>query len=259
MQLPREVLTAWFRHLTDVKNLALCAIGALVAAYTGPFGTWMTMPEGERILFWAIVIVWSFVASTFTIALACARLSHIAIVPQKIISCLVFTAIFSPPLYLGLRAYVGVEEAGTFAWIAGISFVIALMISAIREILHISARSEVEAEFDSRSTAQADDGPRLLARLDGDPGPILRLSARDHFVNVVTATREHEIRMRLGDAVSEMEGTEGFFTHRSHWIARNAIERVLRDGPKTYVLSNDNQRVPVSRTHLPKLEDAGVV
>ncbi|MEM6727570.1 MAG: LytTR family DNA-binding domain-containing protein, partial [Pseudomonadota bacterium] len=85
-----------------------------------------------------------------------------------------------------------------------------------------------------------------------------RIAARDHFVEVVTEQGSHRIRMRMADAVAEMEGADGMLVHRSHWVARCAIEGVKRAGAKHYVISADAELIPVSKSNLPKLEEAGL-
>jgi len=55
--------------------------------------------------------------------------------------------------------------------------------------------------------------------------------------------------MRFGDALNEVEGIEGARVHRSHWVARSAVRRLLReDGKMTLDLTNGT-RVPVSRSY----------
>ena len=50
----------------------------------------------------------------------------------------------------------------------------------------------------------------------------------------------------LGDAASAL-GDLGLRVHRSHWVARHAVERVVRSqGQTTCVLAN-GLRIPVSR------------
>ena len=105
-----------------------------------------------------------------------------------------------------------------------------------------------------------EEGPRLLKRLPNHAeGPILRVSGKGHFVEIVTATGRYQIRMRLADAVDEMDSVDGFFTHRSHWVAREAIYDVERKGGKHFVVSADEERIPISKGKLTELEEAGFV
>ena len=63
--------------------------------------------------------------------------------------------------------------------------------------------------------------------------------------------------MRLSDAVSELDGIEGAQTHRSWWVAKDAVTEVSRgDGRATFVLRN-GARAPVSRTFARTLRAEG--
>lgn len=102
--------------------------------------------------------------------------------------------------------------------------------------------------------------PRLLDRVPDDlRGQVLRLSARDHLVEVSTCQGVVEIRLRLADAIREMEPVEGFLIHRSHWVMRDAIDRVERTSGKVFLVLVNGDRVPVSRTYRAGLEAAGIL
>ncbi|MGD9866167.1 MAG: LytTR family DNA-binding domain-containing protein [Pseudodonghicola sp.] len=110
------------------------------------------------------------------------------------------------------------------------------------------------------SEPEPDLPPRLARRLPEDfQGPILRLSSEDHFVDVITAAAVHRLRMRFADAIDEMDTVEGDLTHRSHWVARAAIDGVEREGGRIFIRLVNGDRVPVSRTYRPGLEQAGIL
>ncbi|WP_322866386.1 LytTR family DNA-binding domain-containing protein [Aquicoccus sp. G2-2] len=113
----------------------------------------------------------------------------------------------------------------------------------------------------STATAQSlESAPRLLLRLPEDArAPVLRLSSRDHQVEVVTRLGAVLIRMRLADAIAEMEPVPGYGTHRSHWVAAAAIEGVEQDGNRTFLLLVNGDRVPVGKKYRPGLESMGVL
>ena len=102
--------------------------------------------------------------------------------------------------------------------------------------------------------------PRLLRRLPIDlDTQILRLTVRDHCVDVVTSAGTHTIRSRFADAIDEMDPVLGHCTHRSHWVTRTAIESVERQAGKIHIRLVNGDLVPVSRKYKPGLEDAGVL
>lgn len=102
--------------------------------------------------------------------------------------------------------------------------------------------------------------PRLLRRLDGVcTADILRLTVEDHYVEVVLLDRPSQrVLMRFADAVDEIEGLEGLFIHRSHWVVRAYVEGALIENGREMVQLVDGSRVPVSRTYRSNLAQAGV-
>ncbi|WP_170761706.1 LytTR family DNA-binding domain-containing protein [Ruegeria lacuscaerulensis] len=102
--------------------------------------------------------------------------------------------------------------------------------------------------------------PRLTKRLpDAFKGRVYRLTVRDHFVDVVTSEGTFTIRLRFSDAIAEMEPVSGHCTHRSHWVADDAIEGVTRQAGKTFLRLKNKDLVPVSRKYKPMLERDGVI
>jgi LytTr DNA-binding domain len=90
--------------------------------------------------------------------------------------------------------------------------------------------------------------PRLFARLPGDlAGRLIRLSARNHYVDVVTDRGKATLLMRLSDAIAELDGVDGLRVHRSHWVAATAVRGHERQGDKRLLILADGARVPVSR------------
>ncbi|WP_417476408.1 LytTR family DNA-binding domain-containing protein [Maricaulis sp.] len=87
--------------------------------------------------------------------------------------------------------------------------------------------------------------------------PLLALQSEDHYLRVHTAAGDALILMRLSDAMTAVENLDGRQTHRSWWVARDAVDAVSRgDGRAMLTLSNGVQ-APVSRTHAPALRESG--
>lgn len=101
--------------------------------------------------------------------------------------------------------------------------------------------------------------PRFLDRLP----PKLRgaelyaVSAEDHYLRLHTSKGQDLILMRLSDAVAELEGIEGARTHRSWWVAKEAVVGAKRgDGRATLSLKGGGE-APVSRAYAGALRAAG--
>ena len=92
---------------------------------------------------------------------------------------------------------------------------------------------------------------RLPAALGRD---VVYLKMSDHYVEVFTTAGHGVLLMRLGDAVAELEGL-GMRVHRSYWVARDHVERLVRRGRRSYVRVTGGQHIPVSRTYRPAIAD----
>lgn len=91
--------------------------------------------------------------------------------------------------------------------------------------------------------------PALVSRLKPENrGPILRLSAEDHYTLTVTSRGRELILIRFSDALSELGDTTGTQIHRSHWIARSGFEALVTKDGKLLARLKDGTELPVSRS-----------
>ena len=109
-------------------------------------------------------------------------------------------------------------------------------------------------------TTEAGEGPprffdRLPPRLRG--AAIHAVQAEDHYLRIHTDRGSDLILMRLSDAVAELEGLEGAQTHRSWWVARDAVQDVKRGDGRATLTLDGGLVVPVSRRHARALRAAG--
>ena len=98
---------------------------------------------------------------------------------------------------------------------------------------------------------------RLPPRLGRD---VLCLQAEDHYVRVHTPLGSDLILARLSDAERDLHllhQGEGLRVHRSWWVARAAVQGVDRQGAKTSLTLVNGLSVPVGRTYLDRLREAG--
>jgi hypothetical protein len=104
---------------------------------------------------------------------------------------------------------------------------------------------EAEAAFRQRLSAK-----RRTARL-------IAVEAHDHYLRVHTDAGVELLTLRFTDALAELSGAHGFQTHRSWWVAGEAIEATQwRRGAGELMLTG-GLVAPVSRRHAPILRAAG--
>lgn len=86
---------------------------------------------------------------------------------------------------------------------------------------------------------------------------LLAVEAHDHYLLVHTDAGTELVTLRFADALEELALAHGFRTHRSWWIAAEAIESVSwRRGAGEARLAGA-LAVPISRAHAPNLKAAG--
>jgi len=78
---------------------------------------------------------------------------------------------------------------------------------------------------------------------------LLAVEAEDHYLRVRTDAGEALVLMRLVDAVAALKGTPGLQTHRSWWVARDAVEHARFRRGRGELTLVDGTRVPVSRAY----------
>jgi len=225
---------------TPLKKLTFVFL-SLIIGIAGPFGSYITMSLFERILYWGFAIGLSIVMITAI------RSALILSRPQwsywKIgtVASLMLSIIYSAMIYYSTIHVFRLDQAmmPDFILLSGAVFLISIAMHAIRYFT-------IETTMKSDNTA-----PRILDRLPQEKrGRVIRISARDHFVDVFTENGMHSIRMRFADAVNETEdGVRGFCVHRSHWVAEDAILEARKKNGRISVFLRDGSVIPVSRKY----------
>ena len=104
------------------------------------------------------------------------------------------------------------------------------------------------------------EAPRILQRLPLEKrGRLISISVQDHYVEIVTSAGAALILLRLTDAISEVPRDAGLQVHRSHWIATSEVKSARRDGAKAVLTMSDGRDIPVSRTYVQAVKEAGLL
>jgi DNA-binding LytR/AlgR family response regulator len=247
----------WAKHR---KGFIIATIAAPVMALLGALGT-------DAISFWPRLLYWFVLMETgaliglgVTTAVDIwgrlkghpwleGSLVSIGIALPLTLAVIGMSAVFfnmRPPTLLG------------FVLMFGIVAAVSAVITAIN---YAVAPRPVAAAVAANSAPAAASAapPRLLDRLPPPhrAGPVLALAAEDHYLRVHTPAGSTLILMRLSDAIAELDGADGAQTHRSWWVARDAVARIDRGEGRAMLHLSDDLAVPVSRTHYRNLREAG--
>jgi uncharacterized membrane protein YidH (DUF202 family) len=256
----------WFIDKTRHEHfgLALISITLLSAllAYAAPLGLQNQISFGWRMSVWFAVVCCA------AAVLALHRLFERKTTPHwhPVISDLVLVGLMClclTPVILAASQYLQSDFSMRDASVLGIGQFVGTITAGICVVIRCMPGLSVQryyAQGEAVEMRPAPIQPRLANRLPDDfVGPVLRLTVNDHLVEVISAKQVHRLRMRFGDAVNEMEPVEGFCTHRSHWVTRDAVSKVERQDNRLQVVLTNADRVPVSRKYRANLEIAGLL
>lgn len=227
--------------------------GCVVAAVAGPFGTFDTMTMPRRLIYWGSVIVSGGLIGALCRAMLMTFCGHWRAFFVDLKISLLTTTLLAPLIYTLRAALDPVLTRHDLLlgsiWVNTLFFVLPVFL--LRR----------QFGFETGSIPDTPPQSRLARRLPSAlrEGEILRLSGSGHNVEVVTDRGTETLRLRLSDAIDEMEPIEGYCTHRSHWVARAAFAGYEAHRGKAYVRLTNGDRVPVTRTYAPKLEAVGVI
>jgi DNA-binding LytR/AlgR family response regulator len=95
---------------------------------------------------------------------------------------------------------------------------------------------------------------RIPAKLGTD---LIYIEVEDHYLGVHTNLGSDLILFRMSDAVAELDPMFGRQVHRSYWVAKRGVASIERDRYRIRLLLTTGVQIPVSRTYLPALREAG--
>jgi len=242
----RSYLSADKRGLVGPAFLFL----SLLASISDPFGGY-GMTFLRRFLFWVLVLGVAGAIAFLSHRMVERHLSGAPLLGKDLLIVLLVTLSFTPSLWVLIFLFAA-PSTGT----APDMWSMARYGTIFASGLIVLRRGGFGQSVPEEESLQ----PRIYKRLpEGFSEQILRLTVRDHSVDVVTDKGVHTIRSRFGDAIDEMVPISGHCTHRSHWVTDTAIESVERSGGKIHLRLSNGDLIPVSRKYRPALEEAGIV
>lgn len=87
--------------------------------------------------------------------------------------------------------------------------------------------------------------------------PVDCVTIEDHYVRVHGRASSRLLYGTFRDALAELEGRDGLQVHRSWWVSRAALERVVVDGRRVELVLRNGLTVPVARSSIARLKTAG--
>lgn len=230
-----------------VLLLCLWVCLTLVCAVAGPFGTHDALGFAGRLAYWAVAVGIS-VASSTLLVLSRGDRGWMRVVVWAVYAIALSAVIYVPN---GL-VFDSWQSSGSFLYLLGYVAVTVLAVHVVLWLIDFARPVTAGPDGDAET--------RFLRRLPvARRGPLVRIEAQDHYLNVVTDKGSAFILMRLGEAVEVLKGTAGLQVHRSHWISIPAVQAHRRDKGRDILVMSDGAEVPVSRSNRAAAQEAGLI
>ena len=238
-----------------LRGLIVAVVAGGFLAVSGAFGSGDT-PLTQRLAYWIPMLVigglWGHVCGAFV-----TRFIDQDARPWLVTAAL--TAVITGPLTLGVWAATGLFFSGRlFPLAVLIHFLapVALITATVSAVnVFLGRERPVETHAGAPGATPARFLDRLPAKLRG--ARLIAVQAEDHYLRLHTDRGSDLILMRLADALIELEGLEGAQTHRSWWVARDAVASVARGDGRAALTLDGGAVVPVSRRYARALREAG--
>ncbi len=242
-------------HALVSSRRVLVGVGAagVIAGLAGPFGTGDYLALVPRVIYWLVLCFGTYLTGAALVdpaigALTARGLPRIgAALVAAIVAGVVITAevallnwvVFAlPPTDPGYLVNLAING---------------IVISAIITTAALLLAADTPA-------GAAPTTPALLDRLPLDKrGPLVSLSVQDHYVEIATTRGRELLLMRLSDAIRETAPTPGLQVHRSHWVATGQVRSARRDGARAVLTLADGRDIPVSRSNIAAVKEAGLL
>jgi hypothetical protein len=242
------------------RGFLIATLAAVLMVFTGAFGTG-ELPLWMRFAYWvpimeagALIGIGASTGVRIWGGLAARPVAEGALVSVLIAAPLTLFVAVMTFGFFGARAVSATMMLTMFAMVLGLT-------GAITAVNYATGRT-VQVEVPVPATVPAAAPPVAAKFRERLPrhlrdAEIHALEAEDHYLRVHTSAGADLILLRLGDAVAELEGLDGARTHRSWWVARDAVRAVRRADGRAELTLPGEVIAPVSRSFVRGLQQAG--
>lgn len=256
-------LSEWKRDLLNRRTGAMWGFATLIAAITGPMGSYENCSFDHRLVLWGLWIGLFAVIATgaraFVHRVLDLRDFHRGgLLTAVLVACGVAFPVNAMNLLDVLPVVDGPYLNAGLPEIAAMVFLVSLAIAAHHDFGRgaVSPLPPVVPSIPEEAVVL----PRIVLRLEPAlRGALVSLSVRDHYVDVQTLAGRGTLLMRFGDAMAEVAPVEGAQVHRSHWVAWDRVMGLERGEGRLMLVMAEGPPVPVSRNHRERLVERGLI
>lgn len=221
---------------------------ALILALSGPFGTFERLSLWGRLAYWTPVVLGANLFVRLSALIVDRLFAQGSSWQWQFLMIVIFPLVYAPAVWSfnGLFADQFQDLPGLLTiWLQVFAVTVAVGLLTYFMINGVTGPELATA--------------RLYQRLpEGTTASVVRMTVDDHYVEVhLDDGTYHRILMRFADAISEMDGTAGFCTHRSHWVSAAHVREAFREKNREFLRLHGGATVPVSKTYRAAVQAAG--
>ena len=86
-------------------------------------------------------------------------------------------------------------------------------------------------------------------------GPLVAMSAQDHYVEITTKKGKHLHRMSMKNAIDMVPEGTGMQVHRSHWVAFSEMHALEKQAERFHLRIRSGAEIPVSKTKVNDIQN----
>ena len=243
-------LPPWLRRLA--ADVTLWAVIGVVMAVLGPFGS-SERTLFERLVYWQLCMVGGG-------AIGIAIDQPVRRITEHFWLRVLAVSVLMTPLVALLVMFAN-------HWLAGVRLTWDNLLEPWFQVFVVCFAAMLFRQLVWSRTPQ----PTAAVEPDADPLEVFRqrlsakrraaaliaVEAEDHYLRVHTDAGDELITARFGDALAELARAPGFQTHRSWWVAADAIDAVRWRRGRGEATLKCGLIVPVSRSNAAPLKAAG--
>lgn len=248
--MPNLALPPWTRRLA--ADVALYVAIGVVMAFLGPFGS-SQQPLAERFVYWFICMVGGGLIGTAIDEPLRRRVSHfwLRVGLASVLMTPFVTVLVGFTNHVLSQMRLGPENIAQ-PWFQ--VFILSFATMTFRQLAWAQTVAVQPPPADVADPA-ATFRKRLSAKRR--EAALIAVEAEDHYLRVHTDAGQELLTARFGDALAELAQARGFRTHRSWWVAAEAIEDVTWLRGRGEARLKSGLVVPISRSNARALKEAG--
>jgi len=251
-------LIAVFHHPATV-GMILAAIVAVT--FVHPLPTVNTLPAWLAVLFW-VHVVGSFYALYLGLAWLCLRSGRRLISPLVLAVIAASLTVSSQLILRPLGGSPATAEKLALLWAYHWAILLAaeflhasLVMPLILRSLAARGRAAPATTPPAGAAVTAPAARLIVGGESFDAADLISVSADEHFLRIVTASRTRFLRGRIADVEAQLPPEIGLRVHRSHWVAAAAVAGLERAEGGLRLVLGGGARIPVARGRQQRVRD----